>query len=74
MKMGIEVHRDTDLTYLLITKRFKLGNMIRRGKKCAVVDEECICSIERLLPKCIYIELSSCVCNNISKRLSKRYN
>lgn len=33
MKMGIEVHRDTDLTYLLITKRFKLGNMIRRGKK-----------------------------------------
>lgn len=33
MKMGIEVHRDTDLTYLLITKRFKLGNMIRRGKE-----------------------------------------
>ena len=32
-KMSIEVHRDTDLTYLLITKRFKLGNMIRRGKK-----------------------------------------
>lgn len=33
MKMGVEVHRDTDLTYLLITKRFKLGNMIRKGKK-----------------------------------------
>lgn len=33
MKMGIEVQRDTDLTYLLITKRFKLKNMIRRGKK-----------------------------------------
>lgn len=33
MKMGVEVHRDTDLTYLLITKRFKLRNMIRRGKK-----------------------------------------
>lgn len=33
MKMGIEVHRDTDLTYLLITKRFKLGKMIRKGKK-----------------------------------------
>lgn len=33
MKMGIEVQRDTDLTYLLITKRFKLGNMIRKGKK-----------------------------------------
>ena len=33
MKMGMEVHRDTDLTYLLITKRFKLGNMIKRGKK-----------------------------------------
>ena len=32
-KMGIEIHRDTDLTYLLITKRFKLGNMIKRGKK-----------------------------------------
>lgn len=33
IKMGIEVYRDTDLTYLLITKRFKLFNMIRRGKK-----------------------------------------
>ena len=33
IKMGIEVYRDTDLTYLLITKRFKLRNMIRRGKK-----------------------------------------
>lgn len=33
MKMGIDVQRDTDLTYLLITKRFKLGKMIKRGKK-----------------------------------------
>ena len=33
MKMGVEVYRYTDLTYLLITKRFKLGNMIRKGKK-----------------------------------------
>ena len=33
IKMGIEVHRNTDLTYLLITKRFKLGKMIRKGKK-----------------------------------------
>ena len=33
MKMGVEVHRDTDLTYLLITKRFKLGHMIKKGKK-----------------------------------------
>lgn len=33
IKMGIEVHRNTDLTYLLITKRFKLGKIIRRGKK-----------------------------------------
>ena len=33
MKMGVEVYRDTDLTYLLITKRFKIGNMIRKGKK-----------------------------------------
>lgn len=33
MKMGIEVHRDIDLTYLLITKRFKLRKLIRRGKK-----------------------------------------
>lgn len=33
MKMGIEIQRDTDLTYLLITKRFKLRNMIKRGKK-----------------------------------------
>ena len=33
MKMGIEIQRDTDLTYLLITKRFKLGNMIRKGRK-----------------------------------------
>lgn len=33
IKMGIEVHRDTDLTYLLITKRFKLARMIKRGKK-----------------------------------------
>lgn len=33
IKMGIEVYRDTDLTYLLITKRFKLNRMIRRGKK-----------------------------------------
>ena len=31
--MGIEVYRDTDLTYLLITKRFKLRRMIRKGKK-----------------------------------------
>ncbi len=33
IKMGIEVQRDTDLTYLLITKRFKLKGMIKRGKK-----------------------------------------
>lgn len=33
IKMGIEVYRDTDLTYLLITKRFKLARMIKRGKK-----------------------------------------
>lgn len=33
MKMEIEVQRDTDLTFLLITKRFKLRNMIKRGKK-----------------------------------------
>lgn len=33
MKMGVEVHRDTDLTYLLITKRFKLYKMIKHGKK-----------------------------------------
>lgn len=33
IKMGIEVQRDTDLTYLLITKRFKLKNMIKRGRK-----------------------------------------
>ena len=33
IKMGIEVQRDTDLTYLLITKRFKLNRMIRKGKK-----------------------------------------
>ena len=33
IKMGIEVQRDTDLTYLLITKRFKLNKMIRKGKK-----------------------------------------
>lgn len=33
IKMGIEVQRDTDLTYLLITKRFKLKKMIKRGKK-----------------------------------------
>ena len=33
IKMGIEVYRDTDLTYLLITKRFKLRNMIRKGNK-----------------------------------------
>lgn len=33
IKMGTEVHRETDLTYLLITKRFKLHNMIRRGNK-----------------------------------------
>ena len=33
MKMGIDVYRDIDLTYLLITKRFKLRNMIKRGKK-----------------------------------------
>lgn len=33
MKMGVSVYRDTDLTYLLITKRFKLFNMIRKGKK-----------------------------------------
>ncbi|MGM9876248.1 MAG: hypothetical protein ACI310_03345 [Bacilli bacterium] len=33
IKMGVEVYRDTDLTYLLITKRFILGNMIRKGKK-----------------------------------------
>mgnify|MGYP000201153330 FL=1 len=33
MKMGVEVYRDTDLTYLLITKRFILNRMIRNGKK-----------------------------------------
>ena len=33
IKMGIEVYRDTDLTYLLITKRFKLRRMIRKCKK-----------------------------------------
>lgn len=33
IKMGVEVYRDTDLTYLLITKRFILSNMIRKGKK-----------------------------------------
>ena len=33
IKMGIEVYRDTDLTYLLITKKFKLNRMIKRGKK-----------------------------------------
>jgi len=33
MKMGIDVYRDIDLTYLLITKRFKLRNMIKRGAK-----------------------------------------
>ena len=33
IKMGVEVYRDTDLTYLLITKRFILRSMIRKGKK-----------------------------------------
>lgn len=33
MKMGVSVYRDTDLTYLLITKKFKLWPMIKRGKK-----------------------------------------
>ena len=33
IKMGVEVYRDTDLTYLLITKRFILHRMIKRGKK-----------------------------------------
>lgn len=33
IKMGAQVQRDTDLTYLLITKRFKLNRMIRRGSK-----------------------------------------
>lgn len=33
IKMGIEVHRDTDLTYLLITKRFKMSRMLKRGKQ-----------------------------------------
>ena len=33
IKMGVEVYRDTDLTYLLITKRFILNRMIRKGKK-----------------------------------------
>lgn len=33
IKMGIEVYRDTDLTYLLITKRLKLHKMIKSGKK-----------------------------------------
>ena len=33
MKMGIEIRRDTDLTYLLIAKRFKLKKMIKKGKK-----------------------------------------
>lgn len=33
IKMGVSVKRDTDLTYLLITKRFLLTNMIRKGKK-----------------------------------------
>lgn len=32
IKMGVEAYRYTDLTYLLITKRFILGRMIKRGK------------------------------------------
>ena len=33
IKMGVEIYRDTDLTYLLITKRFILNRMIKKGKK-----------------------------------------
>lgn len=33
IKMGVEVYRRTDLTYLLITKRFKLCSKIRHGKR-----------------------------------------
>lgn len=33
IKMGVEVHRYTDLTYLLITKRFLLNGIIKRGKR-----------------------------------------
>ena len=33
MKMGIEVYRETDLTYLLIKKRFMLNKFIRKSKK-----------------------------------------
>lgn len=33
IKMGVEVHRRTDLTYLLITKRFKLHRKIKHGKR-----------------------------------------
>lgn len=33
INMKVEVQRETDLTYLLITKRFKLRHLIRKGKK-----------------------------------------
>lgn len=33
IKMGTEIHRETDLTYLLITKRFKMGKMLRKARK-----------------------------------------
>ena len=33
MKMGIEVYRETDLTYLLIKKRFVLNKFVRKSKK-----------------------------------------
>lgn len=33
IKMGIEVHRKTDLTYLLLEKKFRLGRIIKKGRK-----------------------------------------
>lgn len=33
IKMGIEVYRETDLTYLLITKRFRLRRIVKKGKE-----------------------------------------
>ncbi len=33
MKMGIEVYRETDLTYLLIGKKMRLSKMVRKSKK-----------------------------------------
>ncbi len=35
MKQGISIYRYTDLTYLLITKRFKRHSLLKRGKKYA---------------------------------------